>query len=48
MRIVDEWKDYDTEIKRLQLEVDEHVVEETIQPSIDKQHADHTELCDIK
>lgn len=28
MRIIDEWKDYDTEIKRLQLELDEQAVEE--------------------
>lgn len=28
MRIIDEWKDYDAEIKRLQLELDEQAVEE--------------------
>jgi len=45
MRIVSEWKDYDAEIKRLQLEVDEHAVEETVQPPVEKQSREtHTEL----
>lgn len=28
MRIIEEWKDYDAEIKRLQLQLDEQAVEE--------------------
>ena len=45
MRIVSEWKDYDAEIKKLLLEVDDHAEEEIIQPSIEKQHhEEHTEL----
>lgn len=45
IRIVSEWKDYDAEIKRLQLEVDEHAVEETVQPTVDERHDEkHAEL----
>lgn len=44
MRIVSEWKDYDSEIKRLQLEVDEHAEEEIVQPSIGEHNEKHTEL----
>lgn len=35
MRIIPEWKEYDNEIKRLQLEIDEHSEEEVIQEPSD-------------
>ena len=40
MRIITEWKDYDSEIKRLQLQLDEQAVEEEEQI----QHVDKGEL----
>lgn len=36
MRIIDEWKDYDTEIKRLQLGIDDVADEEEIVPGDEK------------
>lgn len=36
MRIIPEWKEYDSEIKRLQLEIDEHTEEEVVPESSEK------------
>lgn len=49
MRIVSEWKDYDAEIKRLQLEIDEHTEEEeeeeiVVASSRNPPYEKHTEL----
>lgn len=49
MRIVSEWKDYDAEIKRLQLEIDEHTEEEEEEETIkassrNPPYEKHTEL----